>query len=86
MVKEGLVVLLDAEVVEPVENALSFPNAVNPGEIVGRTGCPLGQSARVSLDPLLANEISFTQTVQADEGVVPRGDPRTGGPPHNAAE
>ena len=83
MVKEGLVVLLDAEVVEPVENALSFPNAVNPGEIVGRTGCPLGQSARVPLDPLLANEISFIQT---DEGVVPRGDPRTGGPPHNAAE
>jgi hypothetical protein len=33
--------------------------------MVGRTPW----SARVPLDPLLANEISFNQTKQADEGV-----------------
>ena len=38
-----------------------------PAKLVGRTPW----SARVPLDPLLA-----------DGGVVPRGDPRTGGPPH----
>jgi hypothetical protein len=48
-------------------------------KIVGRTP----RSARVPLDPLLASRVAFTQTAKADERVVPRGDPRTGGPPHN---
>jgi hypothetical protein len=44
------------------------------GAVVGRTGCPLGQSARVPLDPLLAALMKL-----ADEGVS-RG---PGGPPHH---
>jgi len=50
-----------------------------PAETVGRTPW----SARVPLDPLLANRLSRIHPVQADGGVVPSGDPRTGGPPHN---
>src|ERR1039458_1340967 len=42
---------------------------------VGRTP----RSARVLLDPLFTNEISFIDTSRADGGVVPRGDPRTRG-------
>ena len=43
----------------------AFRGAANPAEIVGRTPW----SARVPLDPLLANEISASQTARADEGV-----------------
>ena len=44
------------------------------GLVVGQTPW----SARVPLDPLLASEISFLQTQQADEGVGCG----PGGPPH----
>src|ERR1039458_7336718 len=37
------------------------------------------RSARVLLDPLFTNEISFIDPSRADGGVVPRGDPRTRG-------
>jgi hypothetical protein len=51
--------------------SLSFPKAGDPDAVVGQTPW----SARVPLDPLLASEISFLQTRQADEGVGcgPRG-------------
>jgi hypothetical protein len=52
----------------------SFPEAAKPAQIVGRTPW----SARVPLDPLLANGISFVHHVQADEGVGCG----PGGPPH----
>ena len=56
--------------------AQNSPSAANPTGMVGRTPW----SARVPLDPILANEGTFTQrTGQADEGVG-RG---PGGPPHN---
>ena len=44
---------------------LSFPKAGNWTEIVGQTPW----SARVPLDPPVANEFSSIQTKQADEGV-----------------
>src|ERR1022692_4853216 len=37
------------------------------------------RSARVPLDPLFTNKISFIDPSRADGGVVPRGDPRTRG-------
>src|ERR1022692_1422376 len=41
------------------------------------------RSARVPLDPLFTNELSFIDTSRAGGGVVPRGDPRTrGSAPH----
>ena len=46
------------------------------GAIVGQTP----RSARVPLDPLFRNEISFIQSQQADVGVGCG----PGGPPHNA--
>jgi hypothetical protein len=46
--------------------------------IVGRTPGRTPWSARVPLDPLIANEIKFIQTGQADEGVGCG----PGGPPH----
>ena len=57
---------------------LSFPKVASPTEVVGRTPW----SARVPLDPLLANEISFIQTEQADEGV---GCGPGGPPPHTCS-
>jgi hypothetical protein len=44
---------------------LSFPKTGDSAVIVGQTP----RSARVSLDPLFANGISFFKTRQADEGV-----------------
>ena len=59
--------------------SLSFPKAGDPDAVVGQTPW----SARVPLDPLLASEIRFIQTQQADVGVGcgPGGPPR--GPPHH---
>ena len=56
------------------ETPPSFPKAGNWTEIVGQTPW----SARVPLDPPVANEFSSIQTKQADEGVGCR----PGGPPH----
>ena len=47
---------------------LSFPTVGNSTEIVGQTPW----SARVPLDPPVANEFSSVQTEQADEGVARR--------------
>jgi hypothetical protein len=55
--------------------SLGFPKIANPAQIVGRTPW----SARVPLDPLLANGISIIRPGQADEGVGCG----PGGPPHN---
>jgi hypothetical protein len=52
----------------------TFPNIANAAESVGQTPW----SARVPLDPLFANEISFIHTAQADGGVGCG----PGGPPH----
>jgi hypothetical protein len=54
--------------------SLSFPKTGDPDAIVGQTPW----SARVPLDPLLASEIRFIQTQQADVGVGcgPGGPPR----------
>jgi hypothetical protein len=53
---------------------LSFPKTGHPDAVVGQTPW----SARVPLDPLLASEIRFIQTQQADVGVGCG----PGGPPH----
>jgi hypothetical protein len=45
--------------------SLRFPKAGDPDAVVGQTPW----SARVPLDPLLASEIRFIQTQQADVGV-----------------
>ncbi len=54
--------------------SLRFPKAGDPDAVVGQTPW----SARVPLDPLLASEIRFIQTQQADVGVGCG----PGGPPH----
>ena len=54
--------------------SLSFPKAGDPDAVVGQTPW----SARFPLDPLLASEIRFIQTQQADVGVGCG----PGGPPH----
>src|ERR1022692_2119961 len=54
--------------------ALSFPKTGDPDAVVGQTPW----SARFPLDPLLASEIRFIQTQQADVGVGCG----PGGPPH----
>ena len=55
--------------------SLRFPKAGDPDAVVGQTAW----SARVPLDPLLASEIRFIQTQQADVGVGCG----PGGPPHS---
>src|ERR1039457_1963737 len=54
--------------------SLSFPETGDPDTVVGQTPW----SARVPLDPLLAREIRFIPTQQADVGVGCV----LGGPPH----
>jgi hypothetical protein len=58
--------------------SLSIPKAENRAEIVGRTPW----SARVPLDPPVANEFNSIQIKQADEGVGCG----PGGPPHDGCK
>src|ERR1035438_5186060 len=57
--------------------ALGSNLALARDRFVGLILTPMPRSARVSLDPLLANEISFIHSAQAGVRVVPSGDPRT---------